>query len=144
MGRREKIRLVQLAVAAGVVLAIVAGALAVLAGVKAAERQAYTAYLAGSPCQTVSRTPDFVRPAELKSLAVGQATFRFLRGDADCTVLRPGLPSGDAERPVCRLDHPGYVDVAAPSGEARYLVAYGQASLAVEPQGVRCVIQPSQ
>lgn len=143
MTPRQRARRLQLAAAVLVALAVTGGGVAVLVGVKAAERDAYAAYATGSPCQAVGAPPAFARSAKLKRIVIGEASFHFLRGDADCTVLRPGLMKGDEERPVCRFDHPGYVEVNAPGGEGRYVIPFGQASLVVEPRGPRCVIQPS-
>jgi hypothetical protein len=141
--RRRAARRMQIALATGVAVAVVGGGALVFWGLKAAERQAYAAYVQGPPCRAVAATPAYVDPARLKSVEIGAASFRFLRGDADCTVLKPGLMSGDEERPVCRLDHPGYVEARTPAGTGRFVIVAGQASLAATPSGPRCVVQPS-
>jgi hypothetical protein len=141
--RRRSARRLQIVLAAAIAVAMAIGGALVAWGLKAAERQAYAAYAAGTPCQAVASAPGFVNTATLKHIEIGAASFRFVRGDADCTVLRPGLMSHDEERPVCRLDHPGYVEVRTPKGVGRFVVAAGQASLSATPDGPRCVVQPS-
>jgi hypothetical protein len=143
MTRKERTRLVQTLVAAIIACALAGGALAILIGVKASERRALASYTAGPSCRRVDRPPSFVSEAALKRIDIGQASFRFLRGDADCTVLRPGRMDQDAEAPVCRLDHPGYVEASTPAGVERFVIPFGQASLVVEASKTRCAVQPS-
>ena len=113
-----------------------------LAG-KQTEQAAYKAVLAGRTCLSVARPPAYATEATLKTANFGGGTFRYMRGDVDCQVTRPGRMSGDADQPYCVFDRPGYVDVQTGSAHAHYVVPFGQASVLLAPGGPHCAIQPS-
>ncbi len=112
-------------------------------GPKQAERRDYEAVLAGTPCTAVARAPSYVARASLKSLNFGGATFRYVRGDADCQTVRPGRLVNDTEVPFCLFDRPEFVEATAGATKASYVIAVGQASILVAPDGLRCAVKPS-
>ena len=141
--RRTPRYLPRLIIAAAVTLLVVfVVGLTVLAQ-KRAERRDYEAVLAGTPCMTVARAPDFIVQATLKPLNFGGAAFRYVRGDADCQTVRPGRLVGDTEVPFCLFDRPGFVEAKAGATKASYIIAVGQASVLLAPEGLRCAVKPS-
>ena len=113
-----------------------------ISGQKQAERSDYRAVLAGAPCPTAARTPDYVTPAPPQSVSFGGARFRYLRGDADCETVRPGRFGHDAPLPYCVFDRPGYVGVTAGAAHADYVVPVGQLSVLVQGSTLRCTVKP--
>ncbi len=144
MTRRKKPRyLSRLIIAAAVTLLVLFVVSLTVLAQKQAERRDYEAVLAGTPCTAVARAPSYVARASLKSLNFGGAEFRYVRGDADCQTVRPGRLVNDTEVPFCLFDRPGFVEAQAGATKASYVIAVGQASVLLTPEGLRCAVKPS-
>ena len=144
MPRRRKPRyLARVMIAAAVTLLVLFVVSLTVLAQKQAERRDYEAVLAGTPCTTVARAPNYVAQASLKSLNFGGATFRYVRGDADCQTVRPGRLVGDTEVPFCLFDRPEFVEAQAGATKASYVIPVGQASILVALQGPRCAVKGS-
>ena len=144
MTRRRKPRyLRRLIIAAAVTMLVVLVVGATVLAQKQAERRDYEAVLAGTPCAPAARAPNYVAEASLTSLNFGGATFRYVRGDADCQTVRPGRLVGDTEVPFCLFDRPEFVEAQAGATKASYVIPVGQASILVAPQGPRCAVKAS-
>ena len=141
--RRTTQRLTRVIIAAAVTLLVVFVVSLTVLAQKQAERRDYEAVLAGTPCTAVARAPNYVAQTALKSLNFGGAEFRYVRGDADCQTVRPGRLVGDTEVPFCLFDRPGFVEAKAGATKASYVVAVGQASVLLAPEGLRCSVKPS-
>ena len=141
--RQTTQRLTRVIIAAAVTSVVAVGVGVTVLAQKQAERRDYEAVLAGTPCTAVARAPNYVAQASLKSLNFGGAEFRYVRGDADCQTVRPGRLVGDTEVPFCLFDRPGFVEVTIGATKASYVIAVGQASILVAPDGLRCAIKPS-
>ena len=129
-------------IAAAVIAIVGAGVGVTIWGQKAAERRDYQAVLAGPSCQEVSRAPPYVSETSLKAVTFSSVAFHYLRGDVDCQTVRPGRLSRDQELPFCLFDRPGFVEVRAGTAKAAYVIPVGQASILLEPHGVRCAVRP--
>ena len=140
--RQSKQRLTRLIIAAAVTMLVILVVGVTVLAQKQAERSAYEAVLAGAPCASAARAPNYVAEASLKSLNFGGAEFRYVRGDADCQTVRPGRLVGDTEVPFCLFDRPGFVEVTT-GARAAYVIPVGQASILAAPQGLRCSVRPS-
>ncbi len=141
--RRTTQRLTRVIIAAAVTLLVAFVVCLTVLAQKRAERRDYEAVLAGTPCKAVAHAPDYVARAALKSLTFGGAELQYLRGDADCQTVRPGRLVNDTEVPFCLFDRPGFVEVTIGATKASYVIAVGQASILVAPDGFRCAVKPS-